>query len=109
MAKKKSASNTRWHNYHNEKGYITATMMLISTLVIGFVLHLCTITENERNFLDREEEELRKESLIVLGMKDTISYIQYQAIPLQNRTFSYQEGTIEAVISRTSEHELIVN
>ncbi|MBN8208248.1 hypothetical protein JI666_05760 [Bacillus sp. NTK071] len=90
----------------NELGYMTAMVMLISTLTIGFILHLCTITENEREFLNREEEQDRKESLLVLGMRDTISYITKSGSTATEQTYSYEEGTITSVIYLQSTDEL---
>ena len=82
----------------NERGYMTAMMMLISTLLLAFVFHLCQLTANERAFLDREEEQFKKQSLLVLGMKDTISYIQKTGAKTTEKTFSYEEGTIRSTI-----------
>ncbi|MGB7999639.1 MAG: competence type IV pilus minor pilin ComGG [Anaerobacillus sp.] len=77
---------------------MTALMMLMSTLVLGFLLHLFFITDSERGFLNQEEEQNRKESLLVLGMKDTISYIQKNGGLVNELTFTYEEGTITAFV-----------
>ena len=90
----------------NERGYMTAMMMLISTLLLAFVFHLCQMTVNERAFLDREEEQFKKQSLLVLGMKDTISYIQKTGAKTTEKTFSYEEGTVRAAI-QSSPSEIV--
>lgn len=82
---------------------MTAMMMMISTLLLGFVFHLWNVTQNERVFLDREEEEIKKQTLLVLGMKDTISYIQKTGGFSAERTFTYNEGTVRAVINSSSD------
>ena len=90
----------------NEQGYMTAMMMLISTLLLGFVFHLWQLTANERAFLDREEEQFKKQSLLVLGMKDTISYIQKAGAKTTEKTFNYEEGTVRAAI-QSSPSEIV--
>ncbi|QHA92542.1 competence type IV pilus minor pilin ComGG [Bacillus sp. N1-1] len=90
----------------DEQGYMTAMMMLISTLLLGFIFHLCHATMNERAFLDREEEQFKKHSLLVLGMKDTISYIQKTDVETTEKTFTYEEGTVHAAI-QSSPSEVI--
>lgn len=90
----------------DERGYMTAMMMLISTLLLGFIFHLCHATMNERAFLDREEEQFKKHTLLVLGMKDTILYIQKTGVETTEKTFTYEEGTVHAVI-QSSPSEVI--
>lgn len=84
---------------------MTATMMLMSTLLIGYVLHLCIITANERAFLEQKELQVNKVALLVLGMKDTISYIQQTGTDSGEKSFAYEEGTLIAKISYISERE----
>lgn len=84
---------------------MTATMMLVSTLLIGFVLHLCTITANERAFVEQKEAQLNKVALLVLGMKDTISYIQKSGIRDGELHLDYKEGGVIADIIYLSEEE----
>ncbi|MFK3958481.1 competence type IV pilus minor pilin ComGG [Guptibacillus hwajinpoensis] len=103
MDRKKSALYFKCLINLNEKGYMTAMMMLISTLLLGFVFHLWNMTQNERVFLDREEEEIKKQTLLVLGMKDTISYIQKTGGSSAEKTFTYDEGTVRAVINASSD------
>jgi hypothetical protein len=86
----------------DEQGYMTAMMMLVSTLLLAFVFHLCYVTMNERAFLDREEEQFKKQALLVLGMKDTISYIQKTGSVTTEKTFTYKEGSVRAVIQSSS-------
>ncbi|WP_377888529.1 competence type IV pilus minor pilin ComGG [Alkalihalobacillus sp. R86527] len=90
---------------------MTATMMLISTLLIGYVVHLCTITANERAFLEQKELHLNKVALLVLGMKDTISYIQQSEIINGEKIFAYKEGTLIAKITFISEsdHQIVLS
>ena len=102
MEEGKNALFFKWQIVMDERGYMTAIMMLMSTLVLGFLLHLCFITESERGFLDQEEEQNRKESLLVLGMKDTISYIQKNGGLVNELTFTYEEGTITAFVQLVS-------
>lgn len=108
MEKVRTALFSKLQMRLDELGYMTAMVMLMSTLTIGFILHLCTITENEREFLNREEEQDRKESLLVLGMKDTISYITKSGSITTEQTYTYEEGTVTSVISFQSTDELKV-
>ncbi len=98
MEEGKNALFFKWQIVMDERGYMTALMMLMSTLVLGFLLHLFFITDSERGFLNQEEEQNRKESLLVLGMKDTISYIQKNGGLVNELTFTYEEGTITAFV-----------
>ncbi len=109
MGEGKNALFSKWQIVMDERGYMTAIMMLMSTLVFGFMLHLFLVTEGERGFLDQEEEQSRKESLLVLGMKDTISYIQKNEGALSEQRFTYEEGTITAFIQMVSADVLQVN
>lgn len=102
MEKKRNKLAFRCLNLLDEKGYMTAMMMLLSTILLGFIFHLCYATMNERAFLDREEEQFKKQSLLVLGMKDTISYIRKTGVKTAEKTFIYDEGTVHATIQSSA-------
>lgn len=63
---------------------------------------------NERAFLDREEEQFKKQSLLVLGMKDTISYIRKTGFKTTEKTFNYEEGTVHATIQSSSSEMIYI-
>ncbi|WP_270179254.1 competence type IV pilus minor pilin ComGG [Alkalihalobacillus sp. CinArs1] len=84
---------------------MTATMMLVSTLLIGYMLHLSTITASERAFVEQKELHLNKVALLVLGMKDTILYIQKSGTIYGEKSFAYKEGTLMAKITSISDSD----